>query len=255
MIMRRVHRAIMIVGFCLLAVSLMAQEAGEGCTRDDRLRAIDIPWDINPSDLPASRYTAKGPYIALPKGIQNINEERNIFSSMIVADRLERSHGFAAFCHTANPIGGEVGKHYYQDLVGHRRLVELRIRPWHEYMKDLAHAYMAVHLDVLETRGQFALDCAAVGIPLVGSGSVAARKLFPLTFVEHPRDIDRAVQLCRDLAENPDFYDEAVRHARERLRDYSFKRTRAKFEHAVSGTMPGGQHIPQCREGELPTVG
>ena len=194
--------------------------------------AIDRPHPVEAAKTVQN--IPKGPYVALPKGIQNINEERNIFSSLAVARFIHDRYGLSVFLHTATPIEDKSLMNDCYALAGLTGVEEIELRPWGRYLKDLARARIAVHLDILETRGQFALDCATVGVPLVCSGSVAGQRLYPYTYLEYPRDIDRACHLADRLLSDPGFCNQVVDHAREALTSYSYAAVRRQFDRAVA---------------------
>jgi len=194
--------------------------------------AIDRPHPVEAAETVGD--IPKGSYVALGKGIQNVNEERNIFSSLAVARFLRDRYGLSVFLHTATPIEDAAVMRDSYALVGLTDVEEIELKPWGRYLKDLARARIAVHLDILETRGQFPLDCATVEVPLVCSGSVAGERLFPYTYIQHPRDIDRACHLADRLLKEPEFYKKVVDHARKAIRAYSYESVREQFEMAVA---------------------
>ena len=95
--------------------------------------------------------------------------------------------------------------------------MELRMLPWMDYVRELSLCYIGIHLDTLFTRGQFALECAGLGIPCICSGSDAGMQLFPDTFVDNPWDVDRAVELGTRLIEDENFYESVSSKASETL--------------------------------------
>jgi hypothetical protein len=194
---------------------------------------IECPWEVDYDTGEFINNNTKGPFTALPKGINNINEERNIFSSLAVAKYMQDEYNYITFLHTATPIEeSNLIKKYYS-LVGVNCIVEIKLKPWNLYLQDLGRASIAVHLDILETRGQFALDCAMLGIPLICSSSVAGYKLFPHTYVEYPRDIDSACELADRLLIDDKFCNYVIDYAKDKLQEYSYKNTRRKFDEAV----------------------
>jgi len=201
-----------------------------GKTADPSL--CEIPWEV---DWEVGRVLAeapRGPYIALAKGVNNVCEERGIFTSLAIARYVQEMYGFTPIMHTHTPIEGDPTP-YYREIAGVDPVIEIKLKPWADYLRDLSRCYVAVHMDVLETRGQFALDCATLGIPLVCSSSVAGSRLFPLTYVRHPRDVDTAREKIDRLLNNRDFYEHVRNYARQRVGDYSCRRIRERFDAIV----------------------
>lgn len=196
---------------------------------------LEIPWEIDADLHKIVQHVPRGPYVALAKGVNNVSEERGIFCSLAVARHAQDRHQFATVLHTATPIEGD-WRPYYADLAGLNHVVEIRLKMWSKYILDLARCYLGVHLDVLETRGQFALDCASLGIPCICSGSVAGRRLFPATYVQHPRDIETATDLLDRLVKDGEFYRQVCERARDELQAYSCASVRRRFEEIVNAS-------------------
>lgn len=199
---------------------------------------IDIPWEVDCEVGHVLANAPRGPYLGLAKGVNNVCEERGIFVSLAVAKYAQDTYGFTPITHTHTPIDGDPLP-YYREIAGLDRIIEIRLKSWRDYLRDLSRCYVAVHMDVLETRGQFALDCASLGIPLICSSSVAGQKLFPLTYIRHPRDVDMACEKLNRLLGDQEYYDHVRAYARHRLQDYSCQRVRAKFDEVVNGRPRG----------------
>jgi hypothetical protein len=110
----------------------------------------------------------------------------------------------------------------------------------------IAQAHVGVHLDPRDTWGRFALDCAAVGIPCVGSNRAETqRQLFPELTVDW-LDCDLATTLVGRLGADSAFYERCVAHALAELPVFGFAAARARImatlavpAHEVS-PQPGG---------------
>jgi len=194
---------------------------------------LDIPWVVDEDKGRVLTNAPRGPFIALPKGINNICEERGIFQSLAVAKYAQDEYGFTTILHTATPIDDY--RPFYREISGLDKVVEMRIKRWPGYLLDLSRCMVGIHLDVLETRGQFALDCISVGIPAICSGSVAGQNLFPMIFVDHCRDIDLAKGHLDRLLTDEAFYRRVVAYAANRMQDYSHATVRRRFEEIVNG--------------------
>lgn len=207
------------------------QELSERWRTDPTL--LDYPWLVSAKDGGQIRGKVEsGPFLALAKGLNNVNEERGIFSSLAVAKFAQKKFNLTPICHTFNPIDDAQRETYY-NLVGLTGLREFPGRKWMDYLRDIAVCQVGVHLDVLETRGQFPLDCGCLGIPCICSSSVAGRKLWPSLYVSHPRDIDKACELVSRVMSDQEFRDNAVKYAQNKLWEYSPERIRVVFDKAV----------------------
>lgn len=91
--------------------------------------------------------------------------------------------------------------------------------------REVAAARVAVHLDPRDTWGRFSLDCAAVGVPCVGSSRVEAqRRLFPRLTLDW-LDGEGAVALVKRLLSDQALYDESVAAAQEELTSFGYDAT------------------------------
>ncbi len=167
--------------------------------------------------------------IVLGKGIKNINEERNVFSSFYIARKLQEKYGWGVLVFAPNPLPPEQKDYYYWEICGLKNVVEVPVLNWRHYIRVLSLAKIGIHLDCLETRGQFALDCACLKIPIICSGSVAGRKLYPDTWLAHCRDLNRAEELAYRLMDDGKFRTKVVNKCFAGVDDYSFASTRRKL--------------------------
>lgn len=182
---------------------------------------VEFPYPVDYAAGCAKRLRDRGPVVALGKGICNVNEERNAACSIHVLADLQRLDPAArGLVHPAVP-NRELSDAYHV-LYGclPESVLELRMLPWQDYLRELATARIGVHLDPLRTRGQFPLECAALGVPCVCSGSVAGKHLFPWTWQRDPRNVDLACATARRLWTDPDFWTRVAAEARVRLESY-----------------------------------
>jgi len=168
--------------------------------------------------------------IAVGKSLKNINEERNAISSLYVAGQLQKKTGWPIITFANNPLPDNEKKAYYKDLCDIDEIIEIPVMRWNDYIKILALCRIGIHLDCLETRGQVPLDHACLRVPMVCAGSVAGQKLFPYTWLNHCRDIDKALKMAFKLVDDNKFRDKVVDYAYDKAEEYSFDNTRAKLE-------------------------
>jgi hypothetical protein len=106
----------------------------------------------------------------------------------------------------------------------------LRRTGWLTYLQAIAPARLMLDLNNRETVGRNALDCAALGIPCVGTNrSDLQAKLFPLTTVQDPWDVKGALALSERLLSEPGFWKQVVNLAAERIVAYDVEPFRQRF--------------------------
>ncbi len=91
-----------------------------------------------------------------------------------------------------------------------------RMGPWFFYVKYLSNCFLGLHLEQTITAGRFPLDCALVKIPCVSTYATSQQILYPKTTIDC-FDTFSAIEKCRRLIENQDFYDECVDYAKRQL--------------------------------------
>lgn len=91
---------------------------------------------------------------------------------------------------------------------------------WIDWMKALSSFKYAVHLMPTVAAGTFSLNCAYFGIPCIGNREVDTQKLCHPSLAVDINDIERAVQLAKQLKENKDFYEECSYQAKKNCELY-----------------------------------
>lgn len=164
--------------------------------------------------------------ILLPKGLYNYMDERNAICNFAVFDNLTKKYPeIKAILHSNHLVTDKPQPHnaaycelFRRDMKG--IVKEYSMAPWERYLENISRTFLSVNLDCLKTRGQFALENAALKIPCVCSGSIAGERLFPKTFVKNHFDIDKATRLAVRLVEDRKFYTEVVDEAYSTLQSY-----------------------------------
>jgi len=92
---------------------------------------------------------------------------------------------------------------YYND-----RNLEIRSNMHlNQFYETYNRFYLWVNLDDRYTWGRYVLDAAALGIPIITTKSTGhGEELFPFTCLDHEYEIDKAVELCRRLIDDEEFY-------------------------------------------------
>ena len=164
--------------------------------------------------------------VLLPKGLYNYMDERNAICNFAVFDNLLKKYSNIKAILYSNHVVTDKPQPYsaaYSDLFQKSMegtLTEYPMVPWEKYLENISRAYLSINLDCLRTRGQFALENAALDIPCVCSGSIAGEQLFPQTFVKNHFDISKAVEMAVRLIEDKKFYKEVVDYAYSVLQNY-----------------------------------
>ena len=173
--------------------------------------------------------TRKG-LIALDNGLNRINGERNIISSLGLAKYLQQKTSYDIMAFVCDKgIEGIDREMYYREICGIENMIEIPSVSWLDYIKILSNVQYAIHLDCLETLGQFALCCACLKIPLICSGSHAAKALFPFTYLEHCRDIDQARIIVDQLLESETFSSQVIGFAFDKANEFSVNAIKPKL--------------------------
>ena len=85
---------------------------------------------------------------------------------------------------------------------------------WVDWMKNLSTFKYAVHLMPTIAAGTFSLNCAYFGIPCIGNREVDTQKLCHSNLAVDVHDVQRAVELAKQLKEDPLFYEECSYQAK-----------------------------------------
>lgn len=106
-------------------------------------------------------------------------------------------------------------------------------RPWAEQLRELAGVRLVINTDLWWTRGRVPVDCAAAGIPCVGTTSDGQTELWPELSVPDSTDTDRLIELSERVLTDTEFRTHVVAKAQRRLANYSFARTVERFARAI----------------------
>jgi hypothetical protein len=125
------------------------------------------------------------------------------FESYIVASEFKNSV-FAQDSHA---------KRDNENLVG--GIIHLPRMIWIDWMKNLSTFKYAVHMMPTIAAGTFALNCAYLGIPCIGNREVDTQKLCHSNLSVDINDVQRAIQLARQLKEDRAFYEDCSYQAKK----------------------------------------
>ena len=85
---------------------------------------------------------------------------------------------------------------------------------WADWMKNIATFKYAVHLMPTIAAGTFSLNCAYFGIPCIGNREVDTQKLCHPSLAVDVHDVQRAVELAKQLRDDKEFYEECSYQAK-----------------------------------------
>jgi len=121
--------------------------------------------------------------IEMGKGYGGRRYERNALGSWgAFAEIQKRFPEVRALCHPNHDPNGSgeqrVNNSYMEEIFGMNigtskseqpMFLESQMEPWMHYVRKLSPCYMAIHLDMLYTRGQFPLECLPPGQKIVSN--------------------------------------------------------------------------------------
>jgi len=101
--------------------------------------------------------------------------------------------------------------------------------PYRDAVEFLSTAYMAIHLYTFKVVGRLAQDCAALGVPMVGSiANLPNRMCFPDTSVKDYY-VQDAVELATRLILDNYFYNKVCMQAKEASKFYNLENTQRRI--------------------------
>ena len=105
---------------------------------------------------------------------------------------------------------------------------------WPNYLSQLAPTRLMIDLNNRETVGRNALDCAVLGIPCVSTNrSDMHARLFPQITLTDSWDVDGAVEICRHLLTDSEFYQQTIDYAATAVRNFDLQPFRCRFAQLV----------------------
>lgn len=107
-------------------------------------------------------------------------------------------------------------------------------RPWAEQLKELATVRLVINTDLWWTRGRVPVDCAAAGVPCVGTTSDGQSELWPDLTTGGSVEIDRLLTLAERALTDQAFRDSVVARAKARLASYTYPQTIERFQRALT---------------------
>lgn len=105
--------------------------------------------------------------------------------------------------------------------------------PWAAQLRELAGYRLVLNTDLWWTRGRVPVDCAAAGVPCVGTTSDGQKELWPDLYAGESLGIDRLLDLAGRALMDEEFRARAIATARNRLPNYAYEDSVERFTHAV----------------------
>lgn len=106
---------------------------------------------------------------------------------------------------------------------------------FNDFINSIADSYAAIESYTINSFGRFTIECACLGIPVIGANCVSSQKaLFPTLTTKH-NDPEAWSILLNDLVNNPDFYAEAARYALSNVYYYSLENSATRMLNFLNG--------------------
>lgn len=109
-------------------------------------------------------------------------------------------------------------------------------RPWAEQLRALAAVRLVINTDLWWTRGRVPVDCAAAGVPCVGTTSDGQAELWPDLTAEESINMERLVALAERALTDGTFRRAVVQKAQRRLQSYTYVKTVERFKETIELT-------------------
>lgn len=106
-------------------------------------------------------------------------------------------------------------------------------RPWADQVRELSGVRLVINTDLWWTRGRVPVDCAAAGVPCVGTTSDGQTELWPELAASDSTDVDRLIALAERALTDDTFRAAAIAKARRRLAHYAYAPTVQRFTRVV----------------------
>lgn len=107
-------------------------------------------------------------------------------------------------------------------------------RPWAEQLTELAGVRLVINTDLWWTRGRVQVDCAAAGVPCVGTTSDGQTELWPELTAPNSTGVDELLSLSERALTDEAFRASAITQAHQRLTQYAYGPTIERFTRAVT---------------------
>jgi len=206
----------------IMATNQDEVETFRGCLKDKK-KIEYTGWSLYPNEIHTKYFRPKEQRDKnlVSVGISNPGDfNRDILTNLTVYNELKKLKpelkGFMYYV-TPNKVSGLREVVTKMDCKDFALVTEL---PYDVSMDYLSKAYMAIHMYTFKVVGRLAQDCAALGVPMVGTiANLPNRLCFPDTSV-FDYDIKSAVKLAHDLLNDEGFYDHVSEKARQNA--YSF---------------------------------
>lgn len=107
-------------------------------------------------------------------------------------------------------------------------------RAWAEQLRELGTARLVINTDLWWTRGRVPVDCAAAGVPCVGTTSDGQTELWPDLAPRESIETDRLIELGERALSDTAFRTKVMTQAQRRLASYRYTEAVVRFSRAVT---------------------
>ncbi len=170
--------------------------------------------------------TEREDFIVLGRPIGAGGADRNGIGTALMVQKALPSVPMVTWYH--DPVEIEFAKKYLP------MLKQIEPLGQHEYWQLLSRAKLGVHMDHRYCFGRFALECAALAVPCIGTpNSGVSQALWPMTSYHPFMGASYAVDMIRELWNNEDAALTCCTHALVGLEAFSDAKTGERFRKVV----------------------
>lgn len=106
-------------------------------------------------------------------------------------------------------------------------------QPWKEQLRLLASCRVVINTDLWWTRGRVPVDCAAAGVPCVGTTSDGQTELWPELTAPDSTNVDSLIALAERVLTDDTFRTTVVAKAQRRLAHYAYGPSVHRFTKSI----------------------
>ncbi len=193
-------------------------------------------WSMYPERLHSPYFKKTRNNLLISVGINNPGDfNRDILTNMAVYNGIKkRFPNVSGFMYYMTPNKKEKTRELL-DYLGVKDFTLVDELPYDEAMEYLSNAYMAIHMYTFKVVGRLTQDCAALGIPMVGTiANFPNRLCFPDTSVKDYY-VEEAMDIASRLILDKYFYEKVVNHAMNNALFYNLENTQKRIWALLSG--------------------
>jgi hypothetical protein len=193
-------------------------------------------WSMYPEELHYPHFKINRDKLLISVGINNPGDfNRDILTNMAVYKGLKkRFPQVSGFMYYMTPNKKEQTKELL-DYLGVEDFELVDELPYDQALEYLSNAYMAIHMYTFKVVGRLTQDCAALGIPMVGTiANLPNRLCFPDTST-NDYYVEEAIDIASRLITDKFFYQQVVEKAMTKALFYNTENTQKRIWALLKG--------------------